>query len=331
MSNLIGSGLRIEEALATIAKGQPAKVAAVMHKIRFALTEGRTLADALGDHPASFWEYYCASVRAGEHSGHLDKVLDHLADFVENRARSRQTVVLALRYPMLLGLVSHGIVTMPMIYAVPDMVNVFTARSAALPIMTRVLIGASAWVRSPGLIVAIALIVCAPILIWWLRQASGRRRIDRALDIGWLTRRLVQRMNATQFAGTLATLVQSGVPLVVALEAAEDAMPKLHIRATVAAMTHRVRQGNPRSRAMEGAACFPPSLIVMVASGEANGKLGDALDRAARDQQRDLDAWVRAMVALVEPGILLIMGGLVMTIVLAILLPIVSMTSLVSG
>jgi general secretion pathway protein F len=331
LSTLTGSGLRIEEALQTIARGQPPKVAAVIQDIRTALTEGRTLADALGDHPDSFSEYYRASVRAGEQAGRLDKVLGHLAVFVENRARNRQTVMLALLYPMLLGIVSLSIVTMLMVYVVPDIVKVFTDRGAALPFLTRVLIGVSGWVRSSGPFVALALLICVPLGVWWIRQPRNRQRFDRVLASGWLTRRLVQRMNAAQFAGTLATLVQSGVTMASALDAAGDATPNLHIRAAVAALTQKVRQGSPLSRAMEEADNFPPMLIAMVASGEANGRLGEALDHAATDQQRDLDAWVRAVVALVEPGILLVMGGLVMTIVLAILLPIVSMNTLVGG
>ena len=331
LSTLTGSGLRIEEALLTIAKGQPPKVAAVIQDIRTAFTEGRTLADALGDHPDSFSEYYRASVRAGEQAGRLDKVLGHLAVFVENRARNRQTVMLALLYPMLLGIVSLSIVTMLMVYVVPDIVKVFTDRGAALPFLTRVLIAVSGWVRSSGPFVALALLICVPLGIWWIRQPRNRQRLDRVLATGWLTRRLAQRMNAAQFAGTLATLVQSGVPMASALDAAGDATPNLHIRAAVAALTQKVRQGSPLSRAMEEADNFPPMLIAMVASGEANGRLGEALDHAATDQQRDLDAWVRAVVALVEPGILLVMGGLVMTIVLAILLPIVSMNTLVGG
>ena len=166
---------------------------------------------------------------------------------------------------------------------------------------------------------------------FWLRKVQNRQRLHGVLATSWLTRRLVQRMNAAQFAGTLATLVQSGVPLVAALVAAGDATPNLWIRARITEVTQKVRQGSALRPAMEAAGVFPAMLVAMVASGEANGRLGEALDHAATDQQRDLDAWVRAVVALVEPGILLVMGGMVMTIVLAILLPIVSMNSLVAG
>ena len=331
LSTLTGSGLRIEAALQTIAGGQPPKVAAVILTIRTALTEGRTLADALSDHPASFSEFYIASVKAGEQAGRLDKVLGHLADFVENRARNRQTVLLALLYPMLLGVVSLGIVTMLMVFVVPDIVKVFTARGAALPFLTRLLIGVSSWVRTTGPAAAGIALLAAFAVIFWLRKVQNRQRLHRLLATSWLTRLLVQRMNAAQFAGTLATLVQSGVALVAALDAAGDATPNLHIRALIREVTRKVRQGSALRPALEAAGCFPPMLVAMVASGEANGRLGAALDHAAIDQQRDLDAWVRAVVALVEPGILLVMGGMVMTIVLAILLPIVSMNSLVAG
>ncbi len=331
LSTLIGSGLRIDEALKTIAGGQPPKVAAILLSIRTGLTEGRSLTEALGDHPASFSDDFRASVRAGEQAGRLDAVLSHLADFVENRARNRQTVLLALLYPALLGLVSLGIVTMLMLFVVPDIVKVFTARGAALPFLTRALIAASSWVRSSGALAAAVFAGLAFGLTLWQRKVANRQKLHRLTATGWLTRRLVQRISAAQFASTLATLVQSGVPLVAALDAAADATPNLHIRACITALTQKVRQGSALRTAMEAAGCFPAMLTAMVASGEANGRLGDALSHAANDQQRDLDAWVKAVVALVEPGILLVMGGLVMTIVLAILLPIVSMNSLVSG
>jgi general secretion pathway protein F len=330
LATLTGSGLRIEEALKTIAVGQPPSVAAVVLQLRNALTEGRSLADALGDHPASFSEFYRASVKAGEQAGRLDKVLGHLAEFVENRARNSQTVMLALLYPALLGVVSLGIVTMLMVFVVPDIVKVFTARGAGLPFVTRALIGVSDWVRNWGPVAVLLVALAGFGGALWLRRGQNRVRLHEVLAKSWATRRFVQRMNAAQFAGTLATLVQSGVPLVAALDAASDATPNLYIRGQIAQLTQKVRQGSALRPAMEAAVCFPPMLVAMVASGEANGRLGQALDHAATDQQRDLDAWVKAVVALVEPGILLIMGGMVMVIVLAILLPIVSMNSLVS-
>ena len=328
MATLLGAGLRVEDALSAIAVGQPPKVAGILLTVRGTVMEGRSFGTALADYPQIFSEFYRASVRAGEQSGRLDQVMSHLASFVENRARNLQTIQLALLYPVLLALVSLAIIVLLMVFVIPDIMRVFSARGADLPFLTRALIAVSGLIRDFG---AIALIVTVLGMLGfrrWLATGQNRQRWHRRLATSRPTARLVQRMNSSQFAGTLATLVQSGVPLTEALQAASDVTPNLFIRARVVDATEKVRRGISLKRAMDEAGVFPAMLIAMVASGEAGGHLGDALDRAATDQQRDLDAWVRALVALVEPGILLVMGGVVMIMVLAILLPIVSMNNL---
>ena len=331
MATLLGSGLRIEDALSTIAEGQPPKVAGLLLTVRAAVLEGKNLGDALARHPQVFSDFYRASVRAGEKSGQLAQVMTYRADFVENRAQNRQTVQLALLYPALLAVVSLSIITLLMAFVVPDIVRVFTSRGTDLPFLTRGLIAVSALVREFGIHALLAVALAGYVFSRWLRTEKNRQRWHRGLATSRLTRRLVQRMNSAQFAGTLATLVQSRVPLMEALEAAADVTPNLHIRSRIDEVTNKVRQGTSLRRAMAEAGVFPAILVAMVASGEASGHLGQALDRAASDQQRDLDAWVRTLVALVEPAILLIMGGLVMIMVLAILLPIVGMNNLSNG
>ena len=182
--------------------------------------------------------------------------------------------------------------------------------------------------RSYGLAALLALALVALGLQRWLRAPANRLRFHRLLARARLTARLVTRLNAAQFSGTLATLVRSGVPLMEALAAAAAATPNRFVRRRVEEAAARVREGASLRDALGAAGCFPPMLIAMIASGEAGGNLGETLGRAAEDQQRDLDAWVRTLVALVEPAILLLMGGIVMLMVLAILLPIVSMNSL---
>ena len=329
MATLLQSGLRIEDALSTIAQGQPARVAGLMMAVRTAVLEGRSFAAAIDLFPRAFSAFYRASVAAGEASGRLDQVMAHLANFVENRAGNRQTVILALLYPALLGLVSIGIITTLMAFVVPDIVKVFTTRGTSLPLLTRMLIGASAFVRDYGLAALLTAGLAIGLWLRWLSRPPNRQKFDGILARNRLTRKVVQRMNAAQFAGTLATLVQSQVPLIEALQAAAGVTPNRFIRARIVEIGDKVRQGMSLKRAMEEAACFPAMLVAMVASGEASGNLGVALERAASDQQRDLDAWIKALVALVEPAILLLMGGLVMMMVLAILLPIVSMNNLV--
>ena len=329
MATLLQSGLRIEDALSTIAQGQPARVAGLMMAVRTAVLEGRSFAAAIDMFPRAFSAFYRASVAAGEASGRLDQVMAHLANFVENRARNRQTVILALLYPALLGFVSLGIIAALMTFVVPGIVKVFTTRGASLPLLTRTLIATSAFLRDYGLVALMTAGLAIVLWLRWLSRPLNRKTFDGVLARNPLTRKVVQRMNAAQFAGTLATLVQSQVPLIEALQAAAGVTPNRFIRARIAEIGDKVRQGMSLKRAMDEAACFPAMLVAMVASGEASGNLGVALERAASDQQRDLDAWIKALVALVEPAILLVMGGLVMMMVLAILLPIVSMNSLV--
>jgi general secretion pathway protein F len=328
LATLIGSGVRIEDALKTVAQQCPPRAAAVLLNVRAAVLEGRSFGQALAEYPAVFTDFYRASVSAGEQSGQLDQVMRHLANFVENRARNAQSVQLALLYPALLAVLSLGIITALMTYVMPDIVRVFTSRGADLPLLTRGLILVSEALRAWGLVGLLALALALLGLQRWLAVRGNRLRFHRLLAEGRATARLVSRINSAQFTGTLATLVQSRVPLVEALAAAGAVTPNLHIRAKVEAAAARVREGTSLRDAIGAAGCFPPMLIAMIASGEAGGNLGETLARAAEDQQRDLDAWVRTLVALVEPAILLVMGGLVMLMVLAILLPIVSMNNL---
>lgn len=332
LATLVGSGVRIEEALRTLAdQAGNARVSALMLTLRSAVLDGRSFAAALADHPGTFGEYYRASVAAGESAGQLGQVMEHLAAHVDLRARNRQTVQLALLYPAILAVVSLAVITALLVYVVPDIVRVFTARGADLPFLTRALIGASEGVTRFGPALALGLGAGTLAVLAALRRPAVRLAWHRWLATSRLTRAFTLKSNAAQFTGTLATLTVSRVPLVEALRAAARTVPNLHIRAGVEGVTARVQEGAALSVALAGARVFPPILIAMVASGEAGGVLGATLSRAADDQVRDLNAKVAALVALVEPGVLLIMGGVVMLLVLAILLPIVNLNALVAA
>lgn len=331
LSTLIGSGIGVEQALKTVADQQnkPA-VTSLLLNLRASVLEGRSFAQALGDYPQVFGDFYQASVAAGETSGQLGQVMEHLSGFVETRAKNRQTVQLALLYPAILAVVSLAVIVALLTFVVPDIVRVFTSRGAELPLLTRSLIAVSDFINAWGLMMLggiAALIFGAASL---LRQPAIRLRWHRFLSRSVLTRSFSLKTNSVQFAGTLATLTVSRVPLVDALNAATQTVPNLHIREKVAQATARVREGMALSRALDEAKVFPPMLIAMIASGEAGGVLGVTLTRAADDQERDLNALVAALVALVEPAVLLIMGGIVMLLVLSILLPIVNLNNLVT-
>lgn len=328
LATLIGGDVRIEEALSTVAQEATPKAAAVLAALRSAVLDGRSFGQALGDHPAIFGEFYQASVRAGESAGQLPSVMEHLAVFVETRAKNAQTVQLALLYPALLALVSLGVIVALLTFVVPDIVRVFSNRGAELPGLTRALIATSEAVQRYGLWAVAGTTVVAMGMGAALRNPATRLRWHRAMLRVPGLRGLVLKSNTSQFAGTLATLTISHVPLTDALAAAADTVPNLAIRAEVRQATVRVREGVALSTALRDTGVFPPLLLAMIVSGEANGRLGASLTRAAEDQARDLEAVVAATVALVEPGVLLLMGGVVMLLVMAILLPIVNLNSL---
>ena len=330
LSTLIGSGIGIEEALRIVAEQtRSPTVSALLLNLRASILDGRSFAQALDEAPEVFGDYYRASVAAGETSGRLEEVMDHLAGFVEARARNRQTIQLALLYPAILGLVSLAVIVALLTFVVPDIVRVFTTRGADLPLLTRGLIGLSEAATSWGPLAAAVLAGAVAGVAALLRRPAIRRRWHAALATVPLVRGFVLKANAAQFAGTMATLTVSRVPLVDALAAATATVPNLHVRGRVEAAAARVREGMALSRALAAANVFPPMLVAMVASGEASGGMGDALTRAAEAQDRELAAVVAALVALVEPGVLLLMGGIVMLLVLAILLPIVNLNDLV--
>ena len=331
ISTLVGSDVNIEEALRIVAaQADTPAIAALVAKVRGAILDGRTFASALGDHPAAFPEYYCASVAAGEQSGRLAEVLIHLAAFVETRQRNQQKVKLALLYPALLGIVALGMITMLLIYVVPDIVKVFVSRGAALPLLTRALIASSALAQAIGLYVAIGALIGFLLFRRWRAVPANRLRLHAFWSRTWPIARFSRQNNAARFAGSLATLTLSFVPLVDAIEAAAAVTPNLFIRAKAVQVGARVREGASLGGAMQESGIFPSMLLAIVASGENSGQLGPALDRAATELERELDAMVATLVALVEPAVILVMGGVVLLMVLAILLPIINLNNLVA-
>ena len=331
LATLIGSDVRIEEALRLVAQqADSAALGGVLLAIRGNVLEGQSFAAALGDQRSAFPEYYRASVAAGEQSGRLAEVLAHLAEFVESRHRNQQKVQLALLYPALLALISLGMMTLLLVYVVPDIVKVFVSRGAALPFLTRALIALSGGVARWGWLVALLLLLAGIAARRWLAIPANRLALDRRLATSRPFARFSRQHNAARFAGSLATLVQSGVPLVEALAAAAAVTPNRHIRAQALGVTTRVREGASLNAAMAEAAIFPSMLIAIVASGESSGKLGATLGRGATELERELDSLVTTLVALVEPAVLLLMGGLVMLMVLAILLPIINLNNIVA-
>jgi general secretion pathway protein F len=329
LSTLIGSDVRIEEALRLVAQQNAATPAGpLLLDVRSAILDGRSFASALAEHPAVFPEFYRASIAAGEHSGRLPQVLEHLADFVENRHRNQQKVQLALLYPALLAVVSGALMVLLLIYVVPNIARVFVTRGAELPFLTRGLIGLSAVIQNYGWFI-LGLVV---LFVWlarrWMKVEENRLKLDRFFATQRPFSRFSRQINAARFAGSLATLVQSDVALVDALAAAAAVTPNRYIRKRALLVGARVREGASLNGAMAEADVFPTMLIAIVASGESSGRLGRSLRKAADDLDREVEALAATLVGLVEPAVLLFMGGVVLLMVLSILLPIMSLNSL---
>ncbi|RYY29442.1 MAG: type II secretion system protein GspF [Sphingomonadales bacterium] len=331
IATLVGSDIAIEESLRLVAtQSEQPKVSALLLAVRGSILDGRSFAAALAAQPKAFPEFYRASVAAGEASGKLSDVLNHLAEFVENRQTNGQKLQLALLYPALLAVVSIGMMALLMVYVVPDIVRVFVSRGADLPLLTRLLIAISWFVQNFGLYVLLALAAFGLLWARWARVPANRLRMDRFFSERRPFRRFSRQLSAARFAGSLATLVGSAVPLVEALQAAAAVTPNRWVREKAFGVATRVREGISLRAAMQEAGVFPTMLVAIVASGESSGKLAPALGRASTELERELDALVTALVALAEPLVLLVMGGLVLMMVLAILLPIINLNNLVT-
>ena len=329
LSTMIGSDIRIDEAVRIVGHEHAASpIGAVLNDVAASITEGRSFAASLERHPRVFPEFYRASIAAGEQSGHLADVLAHLTEFVASKERASRKIQLALLYPALLAVVSAMMIALLLVYVVPDIVKVFVSRGAALPLLTRALIALSGGVQTFGLPLLILAGAAGIFFNRWLTVPANALTFARFRLNTWPMRGFVRQLNAARFAGSLATLVRSDVPVVDAIRAAAAVTPNIYVRDRAMVAAQRVREGTSLRRALSEAEVFPRMLLAVVSSGEHSGRLGTGLERAALDLEQDLEALVSAIVALVEPAVLLIMGGIVLLMVLAILMPIVNLNNL---
>jgi general secretion pathway protein F len=291
--------------------------------------EGHTLADGLGDFPQAFPELYRATVAAGEQSGHLDVVLERLADYTEARQELRQRVTNAMIYPAALIVMALGIISFMLATVVPRIVNVFENTSAELPALTRGLIATSDFLRNHWLLLIIAV---GAILwgIWRLLQKEGpRRRYHQFLLSMPIAGRLTQGINTARFTRTFSILAGSGVPVLEAMKISAEVIENLPMRDAVNEATLRVREGAGISRSLAASKLFPPMMIHLISSGEAGGRLEEMLARSAAGQEREVDGLIAALLGILQPLLIVAMGAVVMVIVLAILLPIFEINNLI--
>jgi general secretion pathway protein F len=330
LATLVKSALPLEEALLAVSQQtEKPKVRNIMLGVRSKVMEGHTLADSLAEFPNSFPELYRATIAASEQSGHLDAVLERLADYTENRQQLQSRTVGALLYPVLLFVVCVAIIAFLLVTVVPKVVEVFRNSEAELPLLTQALIAGSDFMREWGLVVVMATGVAAWLFRRWLRAESNRRRWHELLLRTPLVGKIVRGSNTARFARTLSTLTASTVPVLDALRISGEVVTNLPMKGAVADAAVRVREGAPIGRSLGQSRLFPPMMIHLISSGETSGELDTMLERAAQHQERELDAVLQAMVGLLGPLMILVMGGLVLVIVMAMLLPIFELNQLV--
>jgi general secretion pathway protein F len=322
----------LEESLRTITKQtEQDSVRGIVSLVHAGVVEGRRLADSMAREPRSFPALYRAMVAAGESSGTLPTILDRLAALLERQAEIRGKLITALAYPAILAVVALGVVTALMMFVVPQVVEQFDTVGQELPLLTRMVITLSDFLVGWWWVMLLA-IMLAGVAGWrLLKEPSIRLSFD-----GWLLRlplvgRLLRDLHAARMARTLGTMVASRLPLLDGLTLTAGTIHNRRLRVASDDIVDAIRGGGSLSAAMRRAGVFPPLLTYLAASGEAAGRLDEMLERAADYLEREFDRFTATALSLLEPAIIVVMGGIVATIVLSILLPILQLNTLAGG
>lgn len=329
LATLLGASTPLEEALSAVARQtDKANMRAIATGVRAYVMEGRPLADGMAAFPRAFSELYRATVEAGEQTGRLDQVLERLADYTERRHRLSQTVIQALVYPVLLLLVSVAVVVALLTFVVPKVTRVFQDTGQELPAMTKALIGLSDFLRVSGPYLLAAGIGLGFAFAMAMQRTAFRRAVHRSLLTLPLIGTFTRGLNTGRFARTLAILAGSGVQVLDALRIAAGVIPNVPMREAVSDAASRIREGTAISTALERSGQFPPMMVHLIASGEGSGRLEEMLERAADNQEREIENTTSIMVSILGPAAVLLMGIVVLLIVIAMLQPIFEMNSM---
>ena len=329
-ASLLEAGLTVEQAFnALIEQAENERMRQVLAALRGEVIAGNTVAKALASFPNVFSELYRTLVAAGEASGQLPRVLSRLSDYLEERQALRARLSLALIYPVIVLVVALLVVAALLVYVLPQVVQVFQHAHQQLPVLTRALIWLSGFLQATWLawvaLFSLAAIAFGAAMKRPVSRAAIHRFLWRAPAVG----RVLRSLDSARLAATLSILVGSRVPILQSLEAGTGVMTLVPMREALTTAARGVREGMPLARALGATAAFPPVMVHLIATGETSGRLDEALERAARQQQNDSAIRLAAFAALFEPAMIVFMGGAVLTIVLAILLPIFQLNSLI--
>lgn len=330
LATLVHSGTPIDEALQAVSRqSEKPRLGNMLLAVRSKVKEGHPLAAAMADFPHAFDDLYRATVDAGEQSGHLDAVLERLADYTESRHALRQKFQLALVYPVLIAVVAVLVVVGLVAFVVPKVVSVFEGIGQELPLLTRGLISLSDFLQNYWILILGTIVTVVVVSSWLLRREGPKRQFHKLLLHLPLIARLVRGMNTARFARTFSILASSGVPVLEAMRISAEVVTNLPMRSAVEEAARRVREGTAINKALDNSGYFPPMTVHLIASGEASGNLDEMLERSASAQEREMETMLGLLMGFFEPFMILFMGGTVLVIVLAILLPIFDLNQLV--
>ncbi len=319
----------LEEALRTIAlQADKPKLKQVIGEVHAAVLEGYRLSDAMARPAKAFPPLYRAMVSAGESSGALPAILDRLADLLEQQQQVRAKITTALVYPIVLAVVACLVVAALMVFVIPKVVEQFDSMGQTLPLLTRLVIGLSTGLQTFGWLIVVSAVIAVFAFLRALRHHPFKLAVDRRLLRLPMIGRLIRDVHAARLARTLATMVASGLPVLEGLMLTASTVRNAVLHAALDDMIAAIREGGALSVAMRRAEVFPPVLVYMTASGESSGRVEAMLMRAADYLEREFETFTATLLSLLEPAIIVLLGGVVATIVLSILLPILQINNL---
>ncbi|MAK71029.1 general secretion pathway protein F [Idiomarina aquatica] len=326
LSTLVSSALPIEQCLLAVAdQTEKPRLKKLLMSVRSKVVEGYSLAEAMADFPGVFDSLYTAMVAAGEKSGHLDQVLNELADYTEQRQHMKSQLTQALIYPLMLTLVAIGIVVFLLVSIVPQIVENFADMGQTLPGTTLFMITISEFLQNWGLWLLVLVIGAVVAFKQWLRNDNNKRRYHRQLLKLPMIGKVIRGVSTARFARTLSILTSSAVPLLDGLRITSTVIGNLAIRDAIDEAATRVREGSSLRAALQETKLFPPMMLHMIAAGEKSGELEQMLRRTADNQDREFESLVQVSLKVFEPVLIVTMAGIVFFIVLAIIQPILQL------
>ena len=330
LATLVEAALPIESALLAVAEQcDKPRLKNMMMTVRSKVVEGYSLAEGLAEFPHVFDHLFRSMVAAGEKSGHLDQVLNRLADYTEQRQHMRNQVLMASIYPVVMVIVALAIIGILLSFVVPKITEQFEYMGQQLPALTRFMIGASEFVQSYGIWLVLAVVLVVSLWQRLLKQPAIRLNYDkRLLRIGVIGR-IVSSINTARFARTLSILNASGVPLLEAMRISADVLSNSYMKISVTEAAARVREGTSLKTALEQTKLFPPMMLHMIASGEKSGQLDGMLERAANTLDREFEMTMTVSLEIFKPVIVIVLAIIVFLIVLSILLPILQLNNMI--